>query len=199
VANLGQLQERHTSNDSRNRLFLCLLALRSSPFFFLTGAFLCGGGLLVQFVVSLTSRLVLRRQDSRWWFIPPLICSVVVLTAPLDIRIGTAIADWRFKKQLPQFAKIVDDVRSGVIPCGTTFDQISPQNTPSNVEDITALRHPDGAVIVMFSVGSAFPLAHYGYLCDGCSQNTNCIREFEALAAQLDIHLITNGWYYFAK
>lgn len=68
---------------------------------------------------------------------------------------------------------------------------------PSNIKQITALKHSDGAIIVIFLVGSGFPLYHDGYIFNGCGKNVACIDEFKALKQKWSLRQINANWYHF--
>jgi hypothetical protein len=179
--------------------FLCLAALQVRPFLLyiigVAGFFL---GLAVQLIATFVIGLMRWRKSSRWWMVPSVVCLAFISTAPLDTRVGIIFADWEFETHLREYVKIVDDVKSGAIPCDTTLGIIILNPLPSNVKRITAARCPDGAVIVVFTVGTGFPLIHTGYLFNGCGENNNCITQYKSLESKWSLRHVVGDWYRFS-
>jgi hypothetical protein len=120
------------------------------------------------------------------------------LATPLYTRFGSVLANWEFKQHLQEYTKIVNDIQTDVIPSDVAFREIAPKQMPSNVKEIMALRHPDGAVILVFLVGTGFPLHHTGYIYKGCAENTNCLIQFSSLEKKWGLRHVVENWYYFS-
>ena len=135
--------------------FLCLGASEVSPSLLLPiGTVVCLLVLVIQAIVCFTIGLSSWRKISRWWFIPLLVSIGFIALAPLILRLGLICANREFRHNLPQYTTIIEDVKSGKIPCNESFEVILPNSVPSEVKQIMALREKDGTVIVIFLVGS---------------------------------------------
>lgn len=155
-------------------------------------------GLSIFLIASLIIGFVSWRKTSRWWIAPFLASAAFMLSAPLDLRIGIAIADWKFRTHLQEYVRTVDDIRSGLVPCNATFGPISPNVSPLNVKKVLAAHYPDGATVVLFLVGSGFPLHHTGYLFNGSGENITCIAQFKSLENKYYLRHVTGNWYHFS-
>jgi hypothetical protein len=93
----------------------------------------------------------------------------------------------------------VDDVRSGVVPCGARLSIIDVKKLPTHVIRIKAARCSDGAVVVAFLTDTDVPLLHEGYVFKGYSDTNNCITADIRPEHQWPYvrHVIEN-WYHFS-
>jgi hypothetical protein len=155
-------------------------------------------GLLIYLIASLIVGFVSWRKESRWWFVPFLGAAIFILSAPLDLRAGIAITDWNFRAHLQEYIKTVDDIKSGSVPSSTTFGPVSPSVLPSNVKAVLAVHYADGATVVLFLVGSGFPLHHTGYLFNGSDGNINSKAQFMAFEDRYYLRHETGNWYRFS-
>jgi hypothetical protein len=176
-----------------------LAALESGPFLGCVIVSVIGFiGLLIYLVASFVIGVFSWRKISRWWFAPFLVSIVFLLSVPIDKRIGIVVADWNFRAHLSEYLKTVDDIKSGSVPSEETLMVVSPNKVPSNVKVVMAAHYFDGATVVVFLVGSGFPLQHSGYVFDGSDKNINCGAQFKSFEDKYRMRHVTGNWYHFS-
>ncbi len=161
----------------------------------LIGMFFFGGGLVVELVICLGKGLARWRKSTRWWMMPALACLALLLTAPLDFRLGMIIADLEFRSHIPDYTKIVDDIKSGAIPSTQQYGVIQAKPMPSNVKIIMGASCPDHQAVVVFLVGTGFPLIHTGYLYKGYSDTNSCFKT--DMTQKWNLRHVQGDWYRF--
>jgi hypothetical protein len=136
-------------------------------------------GVLFVLLISFVLGLRFCSRDKFRAFIPLAIC---VIGLPISWfvagRLGEAIQDWRFKKNLPRYTEVVRLIEKGEIkvPSGSDMLQL-----PSQYSDLAlrtfASTNSEGVVIVGFITGLGFPVKHSGllYLSTGNIENSGML------------------------
>lgn len=66
----------------------------------------------------------------------------------------TFLEDQYFKRHLSEYAQVVDDIKSGVIPCGEEFSLVNVKKLPPHIKGVFAARYNGGkTVLVEFGEG----------------------------------------------
>src|SRR5205814_1932892 len=86
------------------------------------------------FTLATAIRGFIRRNQSRHWWLPALICLAITLSGWLAAPIGRFIADARFKSHLREYSDVVDQIRDGSILC--------PQTCNTRLEVVDIKRRP---------------------------------------------------------
>ena len=154
--------------------------------------------LLIGFLVTLVIGFVSWRKSSRIWICPALLCIALVFGFILCGRIGAwaAIDAWWFKKDMANYTKIVDVIKSGGIPCNPTITRLQITNLPPQIIGVAAARCQDKSVLVVFiGRGSSFA-GHMGYLFKDSETNIYIADYLK----QENFHLrqMTDNWYQFS-
>jgi hypothetical protein len=180
-------------------LLLSQFLVTPGPSFFQILIFLISSlGLVFLFIATLITGLASWRKKSRLWMYPALLCIAFILSFVTCAMVGvpSAIDNWHFKKHMAGYDKIVDSIRSGAVPCGSTITGINITNLPPGIRNILAARCLDGSMLVEFvGKGSSFA-GHSGYLFKNTETN-NYIADY---MKRENIYLshITGDWYRFS-
>jgi len=119
------------------------------------------------------------------------------------VPIGRSIADWEFKRHLNEYVRVVEDFKSGRIPCGTqcngSFHRLHVKDQPKNIMFLEAARCNDGTVGVAFLVDSDVPLLHEGYFFKGYGDGSDCSAHPWSLDKKYPyVRYVEGEWYHFS-
>lgn len=111
-----------------------------------------------------------------------------------------------FEKRLGDYARVVDDFRSGRVPCASSrngdLKVIEATNLPAHVRDIWGAHCDGGGVIVLFRLDTQVPLLHEGYMFKNYEEGSDCGKRFgsrEMVVAHLPyVRQIEGHWYRFS-
>ena len=127
--------------------------------------------LLVLFVITTVTMTIwgfLRRQQSPRWWLPAFACLAITLSGWLAAPVGRFIADARFKRHLPEYSAVVDQIRDGSISCpptcNTRLEILDIKQRPYYTRSVLAARCSDGPLMVSFLLDVGVPLLHEGYM-----------------------------------
>jgi hypothetical protein len=156
------------------------------------------------------------RKLSRWWMGPAALTIVICLAIPICGRLGawSFLDNWRLRHHMAAYARIVDSIRDGTIPCrpiesdsrerdgqrdvSRPFIELDVANLPPSTRNIRAECCSDGSVRVLFlDEGSSFA-GHAGYLYKDYSETSSCAAEFAKRERTWGLRQITGNWYRFS-
>ncbi len=167
--------------------------------FLLTGMIAFDLGLAFTFIVTLIMGLARWRKTSRSWIGPTLLCVVFILSI-LFIRntgVFVALGDRQFMKHRDDYTSIVDQIKTGAVPCGSSLTKINIQNVPSHISSVWAARCPDGSIFVEFNLKPHIPQTSRGYLFKNYAETNNCFDEITKPEHRYHLSHITGNWYEF--
>jgi hypothetical protein len=125
------------------------------------------------------------------------VCLVLLLVVSLGADIGSLILDWEFRRNLAEYARVVEDIRDGEIPVKSVFDHINLRNIkrlPHRVINLFAARSHDGALVVEFLLPSMYPKGYvYMDLKDSTAQSVQNMR-----LRDYALQPIVDKWYRFS-
>jgi hypothetical protein len=180
---------------------------------------LLGGGLFLVLIfaipVTLLLGIVCWRKSSRWWMGPAALAIAICLAFPICGRLGvwSLLDRWRLQHHMAAYARIVDSIRDGSIPCQPIESDSRQRNGPVDVsrlsKDLDVANLPphtrgvraeccsDGSVRVAFlDDGSSFA-GHVGYLYKDYATTSSCAADFAKRERTWGLRQITGNWYRF--
>ena len=182
-------------------LLLSQLLVTPGPNFFQIAIFLISFlGLAIAFIVTLIVGLASWRKSTRLWMYPSLLCITFILSFIICARLGVPsdVESWKFKRNIAVYDKIVADLQSGVVPCGSAITNINSSNLPPSIGRILAAHCPDGSMLVEFvGEGSSFA-RHSGYLFKNYTETNSCFADYSELEQEWHLRHITGNWYRFS-
>ncbi len=158
---------------------------------------MCSLGLLFALITTLIIGLARWRKLSRWWMGPSLLCVAFVLGF-IIYHPRIQVDAWWFKKNMAPFAKIVDSIKSGAIPCGPTIANINITNLPPYIRNVAAARCPDGSVLVEFYSKACSFAGHSGCLFKDYAETNSCFADYTKLEQEWRLRHVTGNWYKFS-
>jgi hypothetical protein len=179
-------------------LFLSELLVTPGPNFFQIAIFLISFlGLVFAFITSLVVGFTSWRKSSRSWMYPALLCIAFILSFIIFGRLAN-VETWRFKRNMGVYDKVVADIQSGAIPCGSTITRIDISNSPPGIRNIMAAHCPDGSILVEFvGEGSSFA-GHSGYFFKNYTETNSCFADYSKLEHEWHLRHMTGNWYRFS-
>jgi len=133
---------------------LTLCAYVQPNFLCLVTAFLALLGLAVTLVFAVILGVGTWRQSSRLWMMPALTSLGLLLSIRLAPPIGRLITDWRFRRNVSEYNRVVEEVRSGAIscirPCNDRFTTTNAATLPTNVAALLAAHCDEESIVVAF-------------------------------------------------
>ena len=182
-------------------LLLSELLVTPGPNFFQIAIFLISFlGLAIAFIVTLIVGLASWKKSTRLWMYPALLCVAFILSFIICARLGvpSAVEGWKFKRNMAVYDKVVTDIQSGVVPCGSTITNINISNLPPGIRNIMAAHCPDGSILVEFvGEGSSFA-GHSGYFFKNYTETNSCFADYAKLEQEWHLRHITGNWYRFS-
>jgi hypothetical protein len=157
--------------------------------------------LVFALIATLIIGLARWKKSSRWGMGPALLCIAFISSMMICRKIGVwvAVDDWQFKKQMADFVKTVDSIKSGDVPCSPSLTLIDIKNLPRHIRAVDAACCPDGSMIVEFHLATGIPLVHTGYLFKNYTETNNCIADNMRPEQRWHyLHHITGNWYKFS-
>jgi hypothetical protein len=165
----------------------------------IAGAFLGFFILVLALLATVVLGLVRWRKSTRSWMIPVLLCLAFMSSAWINGPIGVFIADQLFRSHLNEYSQVVDDVRSGVIPCGAGLSILDIKEYPTHIIAVKGARCTNGAVVVAFLVSTDIPLLHEGYVFKGYAETNTCVADEIRPERQWPyVRHVMEKWYHFA-
>jgi hypothetical protein len=156
------------------------------------------------------------RKLSHWWMGPAALTIVICLAIPICGRLGawSFLDNWRLQHHMAAYARIVDSIRDGTIPCrpiesdsrerdgqrdvSRPFIDRDVANLPPHTRSIRAECCSDGSVRVLFlDEGSSFA-GHAGCLYKDYPATSSCAADFAKREKTWQLRQITGNWYRFA-
>jgi hypothetical protein len=155
--------------------------------------------LVVAFLMSVVAGPLRWRRLSRWYMLPSLLCLIFLATPWFSAPIGVFIADWLFRKNLNEYARVVEDVRSGTIPCNPRFERLDVREMPGQIVAIRAARYSRDEMIVEFLIGSDVPLLHTGYVFKGYDEANSIVpKGLRPETKWPYVRHVLGDWYHFS-
>jgi hypothetical protein len=183
--------------------FFTLWMFASPHWFAILSSLITFTGLTVMLFVSIFQGWVRWRKMSQFWMLPALICLVFMLLAWFTPPFGRWIADWRFRRHLNEYARVVREVKDGPnsydasANAGLAIIEVS--NLPRHVRAIKGIRCNNGSVVAAFLLDTDVPLLHEGYVYKGYEEGDSCIKESMMLQNNWPyIRHVTGSWYHFS-
>lgn len=171
--------------------------------------------LILAIPVTLLLGAVYWRKLSRWWVGPAALSIAICLAIPISGRLGvwSSLDNWRLQHHMAAYARIVESIRDGTIPCqpiasdsrerdgqrdvSRLFIDRDVANLPPYTRSIRAECCSDGSVRVVFlDEGSSFA-GHAGYLYKDYSEKSKCAADFARRKQTWRLRQITGNWYRF--
>lgn len=112
------------------------------------------------------------------------------------------ITDWLFAYQLPEYERVVTDIKSGKIQTGQNVVQIDIVDNlrlPGRAKRINAAHCDHGTVTVAFLVGGSALGGHWGYLFDDCDIPAISMIHDNPWLKGYRISPIQGNWYQFEQ
>jgi hypothetical protein len=160
--------------------------------------FLCLFGLVLALIITVAIGLVRWRKSSRRWIGPPLLCLAFILSFRVSQRVGVLVDDWRFKRNLAKYTRIVNSLRDGTVACSPTLSPVEIKDGSTHVSDIWAACCPDGSAIVELPGASGGALFHVSYLFKNDPGSNACLNQAVQMEQQRNPHQrhIVGNWYH---
>ena len=160
--------------------------------------------LVVALFLSATYGFRVWRRSSRLWILPALMClAFLVSTWYTAAPVGQFMADWEFKRHLNEYLRVVEDFKSGRIPCrhgcNGEFDRLDTGDGMKNIMFLLAAHCEDGTVGMAFLVGTDVPLLHEGYFFKGYGDGSACRADPYSLEKKWPyVRHVEGQWYHFS-
>lgn|GEM_PF-2168238 len=173
--------------------------------------------LILAIPVTLLLGAVFWRKVSRWWMGPAALTIAICFAIPICGRLGvwSFLDNWRLQHHMVAYARIVDSIHAGTIPCqpipsdsrerdgqrdvSRPFIDRDVANLPPHTRSIRAECCSDGSVRVLFlDEGSSFA-GHAGYLYKDYSEKSQCAVDFARQEQTWRLRQITGNWYRFSN
>jgi hypothetical protein len=163
---------------------LCFLGLRLATFIIpelvcIALSFVLAIALLAVLVISAKQIIFKGKNIPRTWHASAVL-SLLFLVGGFEFGpwLGRNLADWIFKKHRVSYAGVVNQFKSGQLPCVSScngkLDSVEAKALPGGVRDLLAGHCNDGGVIVLFRAKIDVPLIHEGYFYKDYGQASNC-------------------------
>lgn len=122
------------------------------------------GFLLILLLVSFVAGLRLCVKEKFRAFVPALIC-VIGLPFGLFVggRLGDAIENWRFQKNLPRYTEVVQLIEKGEFKTDSSLVELPPQYADLALRTARGT-NSEGTDIIVFITGLGFPVKHSGFM-----------------------------------
>ncbi|MDR3565611.1 MAG: hypothetical protein P4N59_29805 [Negativicutes bacterium] len=144
------------------------------------------------------------RRSSKLWVLPSLMCfTFLVTTWYTAVPIGQSVADWEFKRHLNEYLKVVEDFKSGRIPClhgcNGEFDRLDTGDGLKHVKFLLAARCEGGTVGVAFIADTDVILLHEGYFFKSYGDGSACSADPFSLEKKWPyVRHVEGQWYHFS-
>ena len=123
------------------------------------------GVAVVLFLISLVIGFSRCFREKLRAFIPALICFIGLLASVfIGSRLGDAIKDWRFQKNLPRYNAVIRLIEKGELKPDPQSPLIKLPVEYADLAWAVAAKTNDNRVVVEFMTESGFPVKHSGYL-----------------------------------
>jgi hypothetical protein len=163
--------------------------------------------LLILLVSASIQGITKWRKTSKLWPAPALLCLAFIIGGfELTPSMGAHISDWRFKRNLDQFSKVVGELRNKVAsctgPCDGEMALIKGVSVPVHVQAVWGGHCDDGGVIVLFLLDTDVLLLHEGYFFKDYGEGSDCA--LQSVSPELGwphapyVRHITGHWYHFS-
>jgi hypothetical protein len=160
--------------------------------------------LVVALFVSAIQGFRVWRQSSRLSILPALMCLVFLVSTWLTaVPIGRSIATWEFKRHLNEYLKVVEDFKSGRIPCpigcNGKFERLDTGDGLKHVKFLLAAHCEGGTVGVAFLDDTDVFRLHEGYFFKGYGDGSACSADPYSLEKKWPyVRHVEGQWYHFS-
>lgn len=159
--------------------------------------------LVLALLVTAIRGFTMWRQSSRLWMMPAAACLAFILAGRLTAPAGQLVTNWEFKREVSQYLRVVDELRSGAIvcetPCSAKLAALKSADRPLRVRALKAARCNDGTVVVAFLADSDVPLLHEGYVFKGYEETNSCVTDsMRPEKIWPYVRHVAGSWYHFS-
>ena len=159
--------------------------------------------LVVMSVLELVAGYSTWRHVSRLWMMPGLLSLAFLLCSEASAPVGSRIADWQFKRRLPQYTAVVNEFKEGVVscitPCRGTLGVLQAPSPPRGIRALRGARCDDGNVVIAFLLDTRVPLLHEGYIFNGMKEQQKCNGgSLEPEKNWQYVRRVVGDWYHFS-
>ena len=156
--------------------------------------------LIVTLPVTMTGGISQYGLLSLSWLPGPVLCVGILLSIFVFVgEVNYSIYNWRFKQQVEQYTRTVDDIKNGVVSTGKNVDLINTdqiKDVSPDVLQVWAAHCNHGTVVVKFLVSRNFGRVRRGYLFDDCDDPAISIARGNA-GQSISLDRIQGPWYEF--